>query len=90
MERIENPRGCHLWGFLARYGELFRSGCRCLFISIQPFADIVANYTCSDRDKESYYVLHGTHLLSAGGSTAYLSYHTFLPVSTAFSIKSRF
>ena len=54
----ENPRGARLWGFLVRYGEPLRLGCCCLFISVQPFTNVVANYACQYRDKESYYVLH--------------------------------
>ncbi len=80
----ENPRGGTLWGFLVHYGEPLRLGCCCLFISVQPFTSVVANYACQYRDKESYYVLHRGHLLSAGGSTASLSYHIFRQVSTVF------
>lgn len=54
----ENPRGGTLWGFLVHYGEPLRLGCCCLFISVQPFTNVVANYACQYRDKESYYVLH--------------------------------
>lgn len=49
----ENPRGGRLWGFLVRYGELFRLGCCYLFIPVQPFAYVVANYACYNRDKKS-------------------------------------
>ena len=52
LMRRKNPRGCHLWGFLVRYGEPLRIGCCCLFISVQPFAYVVANYTCYNRDKK--------------------------------------
>ena len=30
----------------ARYGELIRLGCCCLLFTVQPFAYVVANYTC--------------------------------------------
>ena len=52
LMRRKNPRGCHLWGFLVRYGEPLRIGCCCLFISVQPFAYVAANYTCYNRDKK--------------------------------------
>lgn len=48
------PRSCRSGGFLARYGELFRLGCCCLFISVQPFAYVVANHTRNDRDNKSW------------------------------------
>ncbi len=32
--------------FYARYGELIRLGCCCLLFIVQPFAYVVANYTC--------------------------------------------
>ena len=35
----------------------FRLYCR-LFVSIKPFANIVGNYTCSDRDQERDQVFH--------------------------------
>ena len=52
LMRRKNPRGCHLWGFLVRYGEPLRIGCCCLFISVQPFAYVAANYTRYNRDKK--------------------------------------
>ena len=48
----KTPEAAILWGFLVRYGELLRLGCGCLFIPIQPFVYVVANYTCYDRDKK--------------------------------------
>nr|DAP98220.1 MAG TPA: hypothetical protein [Caudoviricetes sp.] len=48
----EKPQSGHSGVFLARYGELVRLGCCCLFISIQPFAYVVANYTCYDGDNK--------------------------------------
>ena len=61
--RRKNPRGCHLWGFLVRYGEPLRIGCCCLFISVQPFAYVAANYTCYNRDKKcgEQLILSWTH-----------------------------
>ena len=47
-------------------------------VPIQPFANIVANYACRDRDKESVYVIYKYRLLSAGGATAVLFYHVYL------------
>lgn len=36
-----------------------------LFVSVQPFADKVTDYTSSDRDKKRYYIIqHRAHLLS--------------------------
>ena len=49
----ESPQSCRSEGFLARYGELLRSGCCCLLISVQPFAYVVANHTCHDRDNKN-------------------------------------
>ncbi len=48
-----------------------------LNFSIQPFASIVANYTCCDGDKESYYVLHAIHLPSvvSVGETAFILFY---------------
>jgi hypothetical protein len=46
-------RALILWGFLVRYGEPLRLGCCYLFIPVQPFAYVVANYTCYNRDKKS-------------------------------------
>ena len=42
----ESPQSCSSEGFLARYGELIRLGCCCLLFTVQPFAYVVANYTC--------------------------------------------
>ena len=49
----ESPQSGNSEGFLVRYGELLRLGCGCLFIPIQPFAYVVANYSCYDRDKKT-------------------------------------
>ena len=53
----KTPEAAILWGFLVRYGEPLRIGCCCLFISVQPFAYVVADYTCHNREykvKEFY------------------------------------
>ena len=51
--RLETPlSGCQLWGFLVCYGELFRLDCCCLSSAVQPFAYVVANYACYNRDKK--------------------------------------
>ena len=63
------------WGFLARYGELFRFWLVLPIISVQPFTNVVASYTCQYRDKECNYVIHGHHLLPAGKSRQHL-YHS--------------
>ena len=69
-------RALILWGFLVRYGEPLRLGCCCLLISVQPFAYVVADHSCSDRNKKrDDKISHSTHLLSAGGSTASKAYH---------------
>ena len=49
----KTPEAAILWGFLVRYGEPLRLGCCCLLVSVQPFAYVVANYTCYNRDKKS-------------------------------------
>lgn len=54
VEQNEKPRSCRSGVFLALYGELFRLGCCCLFISIQPLAYVVANHTCCDRDNKRW------------------------------------
>ena len=51
-KRNENPQEASPGGFLARHGELVRLGCHCLFVSVQPFAYVVAGYTCYDGDKK--------------------------------------
>ena len=44
-------------------------------VSAQPFANVIANYTCYDRNKKcNDNFLHEAHLLSAGGSTATTAY----------------
>ena len=53
MKRNESPQSCRSEGFLVRYGEPLRLGCCYLFIPVQPFAYVVANYTCYNRDKKS-------------------------------------
>lgn len=53
MATNENPQSCSSGGFLVRYGEPLRLGCCYLFIPVQPFAYVVANYTCYNRDKKS-------------------------------------
>ena len=39
-------------GFSCSLRRTDRLGCCCLFISVQPFAYVVANYTCYNRDKK--------------------------------------
>ena len=53
MAKRKPQRALILWGFLVRYGEPLRLGCCYLFIPVQPFAYVVANYTCYNRDKKS-------------------------------------
>ena len=75
MKQNKSPQSASSGGFLARYGELFRLDCCCLSSAVQPFAYVVANYACYNRDKkcgENFF--HGVHLLSAGGSTALIVY----------------
>ena len=80
-----NGDGSDLWGFLFRYvgGLCLRLLC-CLFVfSVQPFANVVANYIYCDRDKNNGdYFIQWFHLLSAGGSAASTPYHN----SSIFSI----
>ena len=76
MKQNESPQSCNSEGFLARYGELVRLDCCCLVSTIQPFAYVVANYTCYDGDKKcDKNFFHRKHLLSAGGLTAFIVYH---------------
>lgn len=45
-------------------------------VFVQPFADIVANYTCCDRNKNVMISSDiSIYLLSAGGSAATVLYH---------------
>ena len=53
MAKRKPQRALILWGFLVRYGEPLRLGCCYLFIPVQPFAYVVANYACYNRDKKS-------------------------------------
>lgn len=48
-----------------------------LYISIQPFAGVIANDTCYDGDKESDYVFHVIHPPSVAsiGKTALLLFY---------------
>ena len=39
-------------GFSCSLRRTDRLGCCCLFISVQPFAYVAANYTCYNRDKK--------------------------------------
>ena len=71
MKQSNSPQSASSEGFLARCGELFRLDCCFLSSAVQPFAYVVANYACYNRDKkcgENFF--HGIHLLSAGGLTA--------------------
>ena len=73
---MKTPEGPNPLGFSIRYGELLRLGCSYLFIPVQPFAYVVANHTCYDRDKKrDDDIFHSAHLLSAGGSAANTEYH---------------
>lgn len=64
MEQNENPQSDRSGGFLARYGELSRLGCCCLFISVQPLAYVVANHTRCDRNNKCYNNIVHTELTS--------------------------
>ena len=48
--------------------------------NIYSFADIVANYSCHDRDKKSRYVFHWLHLLPAGKSQQHNQYITSIEI----------
>ena len=52
LKQNKNPQSASSGGFLARYGELFRLDCCCLSSAVQPFAYVVANYACYNRDKK--------------------------------------
>lgn len=59
----------------------------CLFVSVQPLANIVADYACRNGDKEGNYVLHYVrHLLSVAsiGVTANILLKKDLRKSTFF------
>lgn len=53
LDKTKTLRVAALRVFLFVNGEPIRSGCYCLFISIQPFAYVIANYTCYDRNKKT-------------------------------------
>ena len=53
MWHSKKPRSCDLRGFSIPFwvgGLIPRSGYQ-LFFSVQPFADVVGNYTCQNREK---------------------------------------
>ena len=64
-----NPRYGNTEGFL--FVKVSYSQAVTVLISVQPFADIVASYTCQDRDNKGYYNIYDYHLLSAGGTRLY-------------------
>ena len=84
----ENPRGRHLWGFLCFYGSLHRLRLCCLVLSVQPFTYVVRHYRCHNRKDERHQHFHCSHPLSAGGSTAPISYHTNRHFSSIFGLFS--
>ena len=47
----QKPQSCDLWGFFIPFGQggLFPQAGYQLLFSIQPFADVVGDYTCQDR-----------------------------------------
>ena len=61
------PQSCDLWGFLfsiyVRQSLKPQAGYR-LSVTIQPFADEVANHTCHDGEDKGYSISHVMHPLS--------------------------
>ncbi|HCI59658.1 MAG TPA: hypothetical protein DE313_02445 [Ruminococcus sp.] len=47
-----------------------------LFISVQPFANVVGNYTSRNRENKRNYVMQLKHLLPAGKSRQLKNYIT--------------
>ena len=47
----QKPQSCDLWGFFIPFGQggLFPQAGYQLLFSIQPFANVVGDYTCQDR-----------------------------------------
>lgn len=74
IHKKANPhRVAALWGFFYAVAVLW-----VLFlVSIQPFANVVSNYTCFNREKKWYDYLHDSSPPSAYGRrrTAYILYH---------------
>lgn len=91
MSKKWKPRRCvRSLGFsipLCRW--LMPQAIRCLFVfSVQPFANIVANYIYHDRDKnDGDYFIQWFHLLPAGGSAASTPYHNSLTFSIPTLLK---
>ncbi len=59
----KTPRGANSGGFLCLFWRRWlipQVGCRQLF-SVQPFANVVGNYTCHNRNKKSSeHIIHRT------------------------------
>lgn len=64
----KTPEGAFLWCFLFRLCKVaYAFRLLPLFISIQPFANIVSHYTRHNRDeKGDKYIVQDFHLLPAG------------------------
>ena len=54
-------------------------------VSVQPFANEVANYTCCNRDKKGGNIVHIAHLLPAGKSRQHGHYNTAEKTCPLFS-----
>ena len=63
--------GTSMGGLSVLYPDDQSDGCCCLFVTVQPFADVVANYTCDDGDKKGEYVLQNAHLPPLEGVAAF-------------------
>ena len=61
----ENPGGATPGFSIPFYSRRLKPEASCrLLLSIQPFADVVCNYTCHDGEYERYACIHVTHPLS--------------------------
>lgn len=67
--QIENPRGACSWVFLYTYfgWQTKPSGTLPLVISVEPFAYVIRNYTCQNRNSKRYKKFHSFHLLPVAG-----------------------
>ena len=59
------------------FGALF-IGCAVYTLPVQPLANVVGNYTCSNRQEKGYKQLQESHLLPAGKSQQHNQYITFV------------
>ena len=79
-----NPRCGDIEGFLL-VRVSYSQASTVLLIPVQPFANIVGDYTCQYRDNECDDILHVLpHLLSAGGTRLYYIIISIITLQSVF------